>query len=157
MTAVGCPSLVRVICASSVIHTHVLCLPVPYYAVPWAATIINHPPSFLAIHGLFFLARRDIDRFFVLFATGFVDLIHHIDEQWDMLVSCIRDGIIPDLEGIDHVREYLQASQQPIYMSIISNDLCSRNFKPIPNVRPNCLKSVLHPPVKDGPTAFGQN
>lgn len=89
---------------------HVLHPSVPYYAVPWAATIIGHLPSFLTIHGLFFLARRNIDRFYVSFTTLLVDLIRHVDEKWDTLLSCIKDGVLPDLEGIDHVRAHLQAS-----------------------------------------------
>jgi len=72
--------------------------------------MIGHFPSLLIIHGLFFLASRDVDRFVVLFAPQFVDLIRQINEHWDVLVSCIRDGTLPDLKGIDHVREYLQAS-----------------------------------------------
>ena len=78
------------------------------YAVPWAATVIEYFPSLLLIHGLFFLSKRDINRFIVAFATQFVDLIRHIDERWDDLVSCIRDGTLPDLKGIDHVRKHLQ-------------------------------------------------
>ncbi|KAI9571597.1 GH3 auxin-responsive promoter-domain-containing protein [Boletus coccyginus] len=38
-------------------------LSVSGYAVPLAATVIGHFPSFLIIHGLFFLARRDVDLF----------------------------------------------------------------------------------------------
>ena len=40
------------------IQTHTFYFSVPYYAVPWAATTIVHRPSFLTIHGLFFLTRR---------------------------------------------------------------------------------------------------
>ena len=93
-------------------HTNVLCVPVSGYAVPWAATVIGYFPSFLVIHGLFFIANRDVYQFRTPFPTLFIDLIRHIDEHWDMLMSCIRDGRLPDLEGIDHVREYLQASQR---------------------------------------------
>jgi len=63
----------------------------PYYAVPWAATVIDHLPSFLTIHGLLFLTHRDMGRFYVPFAPLFVDLIYYIEKQWDTLVSCIRD------------------------------------------------------------------
>ncbi|KAG9312134.1 GH3 auxin-responsive promoter [Chiua virens] len=85
-----------------------LYLPVPGYAVPWAATVIGYISSFLTIHGLFFLARRDLEQFYVPFGTLFVDLIRRIDEHWDLLVSCIRDGTVPDLQGIAHVRAHLQ-------------------------------------------------
>ncbi|KAF8134275.1 GH3 auxin-responsive promoter-domain-containing protein [Boletus edulis] len=82
-------------------------------AAPWAATVIEYVPSFLTIHGLFFLAHRNVCFFCTIFATQFVDLIRCIDEHWDMLVSCIRDGTLPDVQGIDHVREYLQAHFHP--------------------------------------------
>ncbi|KAF8134278.1 GH3 auxin-responsive promoter-domain-containing protein [Boletus edulis] len=82
-------------------------------AAPWAATVIGYVPSFLTIHGLFFLAHRNVCFVRTVFATQFVDLIRCIDEHWDMLVSCIRDGILPDVQGIDHVREYLQAHFHP--------------------------------------------
>ncbi|KAG6375687.1 GH3 auxin-responsive promoter [Boletus reticuloceps] len=96
-----------------------LSLPVPVSgaAAPWAATVIGYFPSFLTIHGLFFLAHRNVCFFCTTFATQFVDLIRCIDEHWDMLVSCIRDGTLPDVQGIDHVREYLQAGRWSIDMS----------------------------------------
>ncbi|KAN0091561.1 GH3 auxin-responsive promoter domain containing protein [Tylopilus felleus] len=67
----------------------------PGFVAPWAATTIGYFPSFLIIHGLLFLANRNVCKFQVPIAAQFIDL--------DMLVSCIRDGTIPDLEGIDHV------------------------------------------------------
>lgn len=44
-----------------------------------------------------------MDRSIVTSATQLVDLVRHIGERWDALVSCIRDGALPDLEGIDRV------------------------------------------------------
>ena len=87
------------------------------YTVPWAATTIGHLPSFLIVHALFFLAHRDLDHFAVPFATLFLDFIHHIDAQWPMLVACIRDGTVPDLQGIEHIRTYLQASPQRLIIN----------------------------------------
>ena len=31
-----------------------------------------------------------------------------MQEEWDMLLSSIRDGVIPDIDHIGHVRDYLQ-------------------------------------------------
>ncbi|KAF9221101.1 hypothetical protein BS17DRAFT_768874 [Gyrodon lividus] len=81
---------------------------IPGEVAPWAASMITHHRSFLMIHALFYLTCRDLDRFFITFATLFIDLMRHVDEEWDMLVICIRDGIIPDLEGIERVRAHLQ-------------------------------------------------
>lgn len=70
---------------------------------------------FLIIHGLFLLASKDVYQFHTPIAPISVDLIRHIIEHWDVLVSCIRCGRLPDLEGIDHV-QYLQVSQRSMSM-----------------------------------------
>ncbi|KIJ19631.1 hypothetical protein PAXINDRAFT_166730 [Paxillus involutus ATCC 200175] len=80
----------------------------PGQVAPWAASLITRHRSFLMIHALFCLASRDLERWVVVFAPVFMDLIRYADSEWGMLVTCIEDGIIPDLEGIDHVRAHLQ-------------------------------------------------
>lgn len=75
--------------------------------------MITNNRSLLMIHALFCLARPDLDQNFVTFATFFfVDLVRCVNEEWDMLVMCIRDGRIPDLDDIGHLRVYLQASRK---------------------------------------------
>ncbi|KAF8431082.1 GH3 auxin-responsive promoter [Boletus edulis BED1] len=81
----------------------------PAQVAPWGTSMITHNRSFLLIHGLFCLIRPDIDQFFVTFATIFVDLVRCVDEEWDMLVTCIRNGKIPDLDGIGRLRAHIQA------------------------------------------------
>ncbi|KIJ13239.1 hypothetical protein PAXINDRAFT_13998 [Paxillus involutus ATCC 200175] len=83
-------------------------LAVPGQVSPWAASMIRGHQSLLRVHALFCLASRDLDEIFTTFAPVFIDLIRHMDEGWDTFVACIRDGTIPDLEGIDHVRAHLQ-------------------------------------------------
>jgi len=39
-----------------------------------------------------------------------MDILHYIQAEWDALLSSIRDGTIPDIEHIDHVRAHLQVS-----------------------------------------------
>ncbi|KIK28186.1 hypothetical protein PISMIDRAFT_606870 [Pisolithus microcarpus 441] len=46
------------------------------------------------------------------FLTFFVDLIHHIQAHWDMFITSVRDGTIPDIEHIDHIRTYLQVNSR---------------------------------------------
>lgn len=75
--------------------------------------MITHNRSFLTIQALFCLVHSDIDQIFVAFATSFVDLLRCADEEWDLLVTCIYDGIIPDLEGIGRLRTHLQVSSGP--------------------------------------------
>jgi hypothetical protein len=128
------------------------------YAVPWAATVIGHLPSFLIIHGLFFLARRDLERFAAPFATLFLDLVRYIDEQWDVLVSCIKNGTLPDLEGIGHVRAHLQESPPMVNMilNVAAEGLHRHSSLQIPRAQRSCLTSALRPPLRDGSPAFGQ-
>ena len=81
---------------------------VPGYAAPWATSLISHHRSFLLTHALFTLANPNVDRIFSTFITFFVDMMCFIEEEWDTLLTSIRDGIIPEFDNIDHVRDYLQ-------------------------------------------------
>lgn len=76
--------------------------------MPWGAGLVTHNQSYLMIHALFCLACPDLDEIAVTFAIVFVDLIRVIDQAWDSLVGSIREGRIPDLEGIDHLRVHFQ-------------------------------------------------
>ncbi|KAI5989951.1 GH3 auxin-responsive promoter [Pisolithus albus] len=82
----------------------------PGHVSPWATGFITHHRSFLLIHALFVLSEPALERFIMTFLTFFVDLIYHIQEHWDMLLSSVRDGTIPDIEHIDHVRTYLEVN-----------------------------------------------
>lgn len=73
--------------------------------------MIAHNRSFLLIHALFCLIHPDIDQIFVTFATIFADLVRCVDEEWDMLLICIHDGRIPELDGIGQLRDHLQVSR----------------------------------------------
>jgi len=37
-------------------------------------------------------------------------MILYMEEEWDTLVASIGSGTLPDWEGIDHVREYLEVA-----------------------------------------------
>ncbi|KAI6011785.1 GH3 auxin-responsive promoter [Pisolithus marmoratus] len=83
---------------------------IPGHVSPWATGFITHHRSFLLIHALFALSEPTLDRFLTSFLTFFVDLILYVQEDWDMLLTSIRDGRIPEIDHIDHVRTYLQAN-----------------------------------------------
>lgn len=83
---------------------------VPGHVAPWATALIGNRQPYLLIHALFALAEPRVEQIGVIFITIFVDLILRIQEDWEILLSSIRDGIIPDVEGIDNVRIYLQVS-----------------------------------------------
>ncbi|OJA15416.1 hypothetical protein AZE42_10418 [Rhizopogon vesiculosus] len=42
-----------------------------------------------------------------VFANAFVSVLHYIEDQWLLLVDCIENGIIPDIETIGHLRGVL--------------------------------------------------
>jgi len=65
----------------------------------------------MLMHALFALADPCVEQIQSSFVTVFVDMLHRVQEDWDMLVSSIRDGTIPDIEYIDHVRDHLQVSR----------------------------------------------
>ena len=81
---------------------------VPFHTSPWATGLIDHHRSFLLIHALFALADPNVERIVPSYLTFFVDMVYYIQEDWDMLLSSIREGIIPDIDHIDHVRDSLQ-------------------------------------------------
>jgi len=70
-------------------------------------------------HTLFALAEREVEMISVYFSTAILDMILWMEEEWDTLVACIGTGTLPDWEGIDHVREYLEVAT-----FFISGPLC---------------------------------
>ncbi|KIK14917.1 hypothetical protein PISMIDRAFT_342535 [Pisolithus microcarpus 441] len=85
---------------------------VPGHVSPWATGFITHHRPFLLIHALFVLSEPALEKFIMTFLTFFVDLIHHIQEHWGTLVHSVRDGRIPEIEHIDHIRTYLQVNSR---------------------------------------------
>ncbi|KAF8433902.1 hypothetical protein L210DRAFT_3555217 [Boletus edulis BED1] len=60
------------------------------------------------IHALFAVGSRSFESMIVVFINTFVDLIRRLDREFDMVVDCIANGIIPDLDGIAEVRRHLE-------------------------------------------------
>ena len=79
------------------------------HVAPWATGLIEHRRPYLLIHGLFALADPCVEPIGLVFITTCMDLIHRT-QDWKILLSSIRDENIPDIEHIDHVRTYLQIS-----------------------------------------------
>ncbi|KAI6013498.1 GH3 auxin-responsive promoter [Pisolithus microcarpus] len=80
----------------------------PGHVSPWATGFITHHRSFLLIHALFALFDPTVERFLMTYITLFVDLIDYVHESWDLFVTGIRNGTIPGIGHIEHVRTYLQ-------------------------------------------------
>ncbi|KAF8552840.1 hypothetical protein OG21DRAFT_1465098 [Imleria badia] len=78
------------------------------HAAPYAAGFIKKWRSFLLIHALFAVGSRSLETMSMAFINTFVDMIRHFDLEFDTMVDCIANGTIPDLEGLDEVRHYLE-------------------------------------------------
>lgn len=63
-------------------------------------SLMTHCRPFMLMHALFALADSKCEQVHTNFVTHFVD----------MLVLSIRNGTIPDIDRIDHVRGHLQVS-----------------------------------------------
>ncbi|KIJ62989.1 hypothetical protein HYDPIDRAFT_93492, partial [Hydnomerulius pinastri MD-312] len=67
----------------------------------------------LFIHALFAIVHTSVETMSMAFVNTFVDMIRYVDEDFDLLVECIKSGTIPDLEGIAQFRCYLEANFAP--------------------------------------------
>ncbi|KAI6018985.1 hypothetical protein PISMIDRAFT_112359 [Pisolithus microcarpus 441] len=60
------------------------------------------------MHALFALVEPELETINTLFTVTCRDLCRAIHDHWDDFIHCIKTGVIPDLEGIDQVKENLQ-------------------------------------------------
>ncbi|KAG9316002.1 GH3 auxin-responsive promoter [Chiua virens] len=80
---------------------------VPDHSSPLAASFISNYKSFLFIHVLFSLYEPQVELINTMFSTIFRDFCRTVDENWDTFTNCIETGTIPDLVGVEHLRENL--------------------------------------------------
>ncbi|KAI9459003.1 GH3 auxin-responsive promoter-domain-containing protein [Boletus coccyginus] len=71
------------------------------HAAPYAAGFIKKRLSFLLIHALFAVGSRSLETMRMVFL------------KFDMVVDCIANGTIPDLDGIAEVRHHLEVNIFP--------------------------------------------
>ncbi|KAI9458987.1 hypothetical protein HD554DRAFT_2317072 [Boletus coccyginus] len=83
------------------------------HAAPYAAGFIGNRLSFLLIHALFAVGSRSLEAMRMVSMGTFVDMIRHLDAEFDMVVECIANGTIPDLDGIAKVRHHLEVNISP--------------------------------------------
>ncbi|KAI9458996.1 GH3 auxin-responsive promoter, partial [Boletus coccyginus] len=83
------------------------------HAAPYAAGFIGKQRAFLLIHALFAVGSRSLETMRMAFISTFVDMIRHLDVEFDMVVDCIANGTIPDLDGIAEVRHHLELNISP--------------------------------------------
>ena len=46
----------------------------------------------------------------MVFVTTFVEMMRLLDAEFDMVVNCIANGTIPELDGVAEVRDHLEVS-----------------------------------------------
>ncbi|KAI5998363.1 GH3 auxin-responsive promoter [Pisolithus orientalis] len=80
----------------------------PNYSSPAAVSFISHYKSFLFMHALFALVEPKLETINTIFTTSFRDLCRTVDDHWEDLVHCIETGVIPDIDGIEAVKDNLQ-------------------------------------------------
>ncbi|KAF8838067.1 hypothetical protein BDN67DRAFT_972102 [Paxillus ammoniavirescens] len=80
---------------------------------PFAVCFIPNFRTFMIIHILFALVDRELACISCVFATVLRDFYRTMEESWDLLIHSIEDGTIPDLEGLDGLKEHLQAHFSP--------------------------------------------
>ncbi|KAI6021207.1 GH3 auxin-responsive promoter [Pisolithus marmoratus] len=83
-------------------------LKLPNNSSPLAVSYIPNYRSMLLVHALFAVQERQLELINTMFTTVLRDFCHTIGNNWDTILDCIESGKIPDLEGIDHVRESLE-------------------------------------------------
>ncbi|KIJ57869.1 hypothetical protein HYDPIDRAFT_163769 [Hydnomerulius pinastri MD-312] len=88
-------------------------LTAPRATSPVAVSFIRGYRPFLLMHVLFALADPQLETINTLFGTVFVDMIRYMEEEWDTLLNSIETGELPDWEGVEHVREYLEPKFPP--------------------------------------------
>jgi hypothetical protein len=66
----------------------------------------------MIIQILFALADRELACISCIFATVLRDFYRIMEESWDLLIHSIEDGTIPDLEGLDGLKEHLQVCRR---------------------------------------------
>ena len=60
---------------------------------PWVVGLIDHHRSFLLVRALFSLADPNVERIKMGYLTFFIDMVYYIQEEWDILLSSIHDGL----------------------------------------------------------------
>jgi len=81
---------------------------VPGETAPFALCIVEGYRPFFILHALFALADPRVTIMCFLFANVFATLVQFIDDEWPLLIDCIENGIIPDIENNNHLRGALE-------------------------------------------------
>ena len=94
---------------------------------------------------------------YMIFVTTFVEMMRLLDAEFDMVVDCIANGTIPELDGVAEVRNHLEVCATDKSKHIReSKTIGSRTFYQTPNVQQSCAVSVARLLVQGGAVLHGQ-
>ena len=68
------------------------------------------------MHTLFALAEHHLETLSTPFGTILIDLVTFMEEEWDLLLSSIETGVLPDFDGNAHIQVYIQVNHIIILM-----------------------------------------
>lgn len=72
------------------------------------------------MHALFALEDRSLEFINTLFAPIFLDFVRLIEQYWESLVQAIYDGRVPDFEGVEGTKHYLQVhTYRPYKLKVV--------------------------------------
>jgi len=67
------------------------------------------------MHIVFALGDSRLETINTLFSHVFLDMVRHMEEEWDALVHSVETGVLPEWEGTSHVRQYLEVSKAKLF------------------------------------------
>jgi auxin responsive GH3 family protein len=85
-------------------------LSVPGKTDPHAISLVKNYRTLFILNGLFALADRRVTTIRFLFANVFVIFLQYVEDEWPLLVECIEEGIIPDVEDLGDLRAPLEVT-----------------------------------------------
>ncbi|KAF9219101.1 hypothetical protein BS17DRAFT_718629 [Gyrodon lividus] len=88
-------------------------LKIPNVTSPMAVCFIPNFKTFMVINILFALADCQLGGISCFYATVLRDFYRIMEEYWDLLIHSIEDGVIPDFEGLDGLKEHFQVYFPP--------------------------------------------
>ncbi|KAF8127200.1 GH3 auxin-responsive promoter-domain-containing protein [Boletus edulis] len=89
------------------------------HAAPYAAGFIKKWRSFLLVHAIFTLGSRSLERMSMVFINTFVDMIRHLDTEFDTVVDYL-DGIA-DLRHHLELRRIGRPSSRPGWFNAVAS------------------------------------
>ncbi|KAF8421116.1 GH3 auxin-responsive promoter-domain-containing protein [Boletus edulis BED1] len=79
--------------------------------------IFDHATPYAYAAGFIKKWRSFLLHMSMVFINTFVDMIRHLDTEFDTVVDCVANGVIPDLDGIVDLRHHLEPNLRLVNVS----------------------------------------